>query len=172
MRKRKRKKERKKRKKEKERRSIACRRRDSEVQRERCSRTSYSSVFHVRFHLARRQYHGDSCAPQNISFSIRAFPPLLTITPPPLFYPLNVYLFPFLCLFLLFRDPRLCPVLYFFRARNHRNHKTPFWSPKETITSSFYPSSPFHPLRSPSHFVLARSATNRRTEICESANVD
>lgn len=94
------------------------------------------SVFHVRFHLASRQYHGDPCAPQNISFSIRAFPPLSTITLPLFPTPLRILFFSSLCLFPPFRDPRLCHALYFFRARNHRERKTPFRSPKENHRSS------------------------------------
>lgn len=101
--------------------SIACRRRDSETRRERRSCTFFSSVFHMRFHLASRQYHGDPRAPQNIS--------LLSSSP---YYSPLTYLLPSFYLFPPFRDPRLCSALYFFRARNHRERKTPFRSPKET----------------------------------------
>jgi len=104
-------------KREKERRSIACRRRDSEARRERYSRTSYSSVFHVRFHLASRQYQTRAHHRISLSPSVRVSL-LSRLSPLPLFpIPLiRIPLFISLSCSSFQRSPSLSRFLFLSRA--------------------------------------------------------
>lgn len=110
---------------------------------------------------------------ENLSPSARSHPPLAQPPSHPLTYLFSIFLsFP------SFQRsssspltlPGLCSALYFFRARNHRERKTPFRSPKENYPISPIPlpctppSSRHHPPPVPSSFPVSCSVCQKRTE--------